>query len=829
MKLPALTLSAFLVTLSAPHAEASTASQTPSITFTGEYRPESKPLAIWSRKPATRFEEAYPVGNGRLGAVAFAGVPVERVILTESSLWSGSVQDGDRAGGAAKLPELEKLLLDGKNVEAEKLLGESFVGNARGKDGAFGSFQALGELELTFLEPDGKPMTGEVKRYRRTFDVEQGAAWMRFEHARATYTCRVYANIPQNVVVYRIAAGDRNHAISVDARLKRSERAKSESYAGVGLLLTGSVPNGKGGDGTTFSARLQCEQRGGKLTSENGVLSVRGADEVMMVIAMGTDYSGPIAGQFAGAAHAQATALACDRAIGLGYNELWKDHILNNWKPLFMDRTTLQLPAADRTSLALPIRQKAVADGESDAQLAALAFQFGRYLTIAGTRGNALPLNGVGLWTSGVEAPRHGAFAIGAGLALGYQAPPATYLSDFCTPLNELLLALVEPGTKTAQAYYGAKGWVAHDATNAWGSTSPGERPSSPTGGAWLANQCFDVYAHTQDLESLRKIYPALKGAAEFFADVLVEDPKTKRLVTPYSVGENAFKVEGGKSARTAMGSTQDVAIVRELFANVAEAARKLSVDPELAKALDEQRARLAPIRAGANGVAEWARDLEPADAAPRSVAALYPLYPASQINPFATPELAKAARTTLERSGDVGTPQMLAWKAAAWARLGDGDRALRTLASLWRPASDANALGTNESFVAGGATFDVAANLTASAALSEMLVQCYREKEGEEYTLHLLPALPSSWPTGEVHNLGARGGLAVSVHWKDGKLEHAHIYRGNAQSGNVRVRYPGPLRVRTSEGADPGSAYVDGVLVFNLESQKTVEVAATH
>lgn len=819
---PALTLSALLLSLSTAPIEP----QGSSVTFTGEYRPESKPLALWSRKPATRFEEAYPVGNGRSGAVMFAGVPVERVILTESSLWSGSAQSADRAGGAAKLPEIEKLLQDGKNGEAEKLLGESFVGNARGKDTPFGSFQALGELEVTMLEPEGTPMAGEVKGYRRTLDVEQGAAWMRYQHSRATYTHRVYSNIPQNVVVYRIAAGDRNHAISFDARLKRSERAKSESYNGVGLLLTGSVSNGKGGDGTKFSARLQCEQRGGKLTSENGVLSVRGADEVMMVIAMGTDYAGPIAGQFAGAGHAEATALACERSIALGYNELWKDHMLQNWKPLFMDRTQLQMAGPDRTSVAPVVRFKATGDGESDPQLATLLFQYGRYLTIAGTRGQAMPLNGVGLWTGGMEAPSNGAFAIGSGLELGYQGAPATYLSDFCTPLTELVLSLVEPGKKTAQAYYGAKGWVAHDATNAWGSTSPGDRPSSPTGGASLANACFDVYEHSQDVEALRKLYPALKGAAEFFADVLVEDPKTKTLVTPYSVTENAFKLDGGKTAHVSMGSTRDVAIVRELFANTIEAARKLSVDPELAKTLEEKRARLAPIRAGKNGLMEWIQDFEPADAQARDVSSLYALYPASQINVHATPELAKAAKMTLERSGDTGTPQMLAWKAAAWARLGEGDRALRTLGTMMRPTGE---LGMNENLVAGGASFDVAANLAATAAITEMFVQSYREKDGEEYTLHLLPALPSSWPTGEVHNLGARGGLAVSIHWKDGKLEHAHIYRGNAQAGNVRVRYPGPLRARTNEGADPGSTYVDGVLVFNLESQKTVEVEATN
>ncbi len=837
-------LPALLLTVSPSFAAATTTEPTQApaaeLTFTGNYAPPDEPFSLWSRKPATTFTEAYPVGNGRIGGTMYAGVPVERVILNESSLWSGSKQDADRAGAAAKLPEIKKLLMEGKNAEAEALVNQTFtcagVGSNHGesKDAPFGCYQALGEMELTFLEPDGSPMKGTIKDYRRALDVKQGASYVRYEHDRAVITRRMYANMAKQVLVYRIAAGGKSHAISFDARLKRQERATCASQGADGLLLTGSVSNGKGGDGVSFSARIKAEQQGGSMTSEGGVLKIRGANEVTIYVAMGTSYDGTITGLWTGPGHAAATLQQCETAAAMGYNELWKEQILQQWKPVF-DRTTLDLGGKEKAKLPTLERLQAVANGESDPQLAALYFDYGRYLLISGTRSNFMPLNLQGLWADQLQTPWNGDFHLNINLQMNYWPAPLVTLADYTSPLGVLLNSLVEPGKKTAQTYYGAKGWVAHTITNAWGFTSPGEDASwgsSNTCGAWLANQCYDVVQFTQDPEALRKIYPAMKGASEFFVDVLVEDPKSKMLVTPVSNSpENAFKLADGKTAHTCMGPTIDQQIVRDLFANTAAAARTLSVDPDFAKLLDEKRAKLAPTKVGKHGqVMEWLEDYDEVEPQHRHVSQLYGLYPSSQINPWGTPELAQAAKVTLERRGDAGTGWSMAWKAAMWARLGDGDRALKLLSKLWTPTKEAGfdyatKGGTYENLWCAHPPFQIDGNFGALAAMAELFVQSYREKEGEDFTVHILPALPKAWPNGEVHGLGARGGLNVSIHWKDGKLEHAHIYRGNNVGGNVRIRYPLPLKAKTSEGNDAGGAYQDGVFVFRLEPQKTVEV----
>jgi alpha-L-fucosidase 2 len=811
-----------------------------SVTFTGQYEAPSEPYALWSRTPAQTFTQAYPVGNGRIGATMFAGVPTERLVLNESSLWSGSVQEADRAGAAAKLPEIWDLLVAGKNVEAEKLVTESFTclppGSARGeaKEAPFGCYQTLGDLEITFLDAQGAPLSGEIKNYRRALDLKQGAAYVRYEHDKATFTRRVYAHIPQQVLVYRIAC-DKNKRISFDAKLTRKERAKCTSPDDKSLLLAGSVSDGKGGEGLSFSARVACDRLGGTLTSKDGVLSVRGANEVTLYVAMGTSYQGPMSGTWAGAGHAAVTLQQCEKALGTGYNELWKEQILQNWKPVF-DHTSLDLGGLERAKAPTLERMQAMAQGTPDPQLVALYFLYGRYLLFTGTRSGAMPLNLQGLWADGVQTPWNGDFHLNVNLQMNYWPVGPTLLSDRFGPLASLMMSLVEPGKKTAQTYYGAKGWVAHTITNPWGFTSPGESAewgSTNTCGAWLANACFDAYAYTQDVEALRRMYPALKGASEFFVDVLKEEPKNKWLVTPVSNSpENAFKTADGKTAHTCMGPTMDQQIVRDLFANTAEAARVLSVDPEFAKLLDEKRAKLAPTRVGKNGgVMEWLEDYEEVEPQHRHVSHLYGLYPSNQISPAATPELAKAARVTLERRGDEGTGWSIAWKAAMWARLGDGDHALKLIQRLLKPTDATgfdyvNKGGSYENLWCAHPPFQIDGNFGATAAIAEMLVQSGREQPGQDYTITLLPALPKAWPKGEVHGLGARGGLNVSVHWENGLLKHAHVYRFSNQGGNVRVRYGMPLKAKGSDGADAGGAYDQGVFVFRLEPQKTVEIS---
>lgn len=805
--------------------------------FVGEYAPPDEPLSIWSRSPATKFVEAYPVGNGRLGATMFGGLPTDRIVLNENTLWSGSPQDADRADANKRMPEIVELLKAGKNVEAQKLADEVFTcagkgsGDGNAKDLPYGCYQILGDLEITMLEPDGSPLAGEIKNYRRTLDIKAGAAYTRYEHKGAIFTRRMFASVPDQIVGYRIAVGNGARRISFDAQLSRKERAKSEAIGDLGLLLTGTLSDGKGGDGMGFNARVLCDQRGGTQRCENGVLQVRGADEVFLVIAMGTSYSGPVQGQWSGNGHVAMAQQTAEKALAKGYLNIWKDWY-PQWRAIY-ERSLLDLGPSPRSKMPTLERLEAAASGESDPQLASLYFAYARFLMMSGSRFGSLPANLQGLWADDYQTPWNGDYHLDINLQMNYAFTGAGFLGECSGPLGAFLMSLPASGAKTAKAYYNADGWVAHTITNPWGFTSPGERSAwgqSITGGAWLANSVYDICAYSQDLEALRKVYPALKGAAEFHLATLVEDPKTKKLVTPISISpENEFKVGGG-SASLCMGPTIDQAIIRDLFTNVADAARALATDFDFAKRLDEAKAKLAPLAVGKNGgVREWLEDVEAVDPKHRHVSQLYALYPSDQINLQGTPDLAKAAKVTLEQRGDEGTGWSLAWKATHWARLGEGDRALSLLKRLWRPTTDTTMNvskgGTYPNLFCAHPPFQIDGNFGGATAICELLVQSYREKPGEDYTLHLLPALPKEWPTGQVTNLGARGGLAVTVQWKDGRLEKAYVWRGNDRAANVRVRCNEQL-VAKKDGTDVGGAYVDGVYVFPLEPRVSVELS---
>ncbi len=848
MMLPALFLLAASPVFNDPASAApsvpSEPAQKPALTFTGQYAPPDETLSLWSRSPATKFVEAYPVGNGRLGATMFGGVANERIVLNENSLWSGSPQDADRPDASKHLPEILALLKEGKNVEAEKLVNETFTCQGKGSGGGqakelpFGCYQTLGDLEITYLEGDGSPLTGEIKNYRRTLDIKAGSTYVRYEHKGATFLRRMFASVPDGIIGYRIAVGNGAHRLSFDAKLSRKERAKCESVGDYGLLLTGTVSNGKGGDGMSFSARLLCDQRGGTMKCENGVLSVRGADEVFIVIAMGTSYAGPVQGQWSGTGHVAACQQTAEKALAKGYLNIWKDWY-PQWKGLF-ERSLLDLGPTERSKMPTLERLEAAMSGESDPQLATLYFAYARMLMLSSSRFGGLAANLQGLWTEDYQTPWNDDYHLNVNLQMNYAFSTAGFLGECSGPIGAFLMSLAEPGAKTAKAYYGANtnGWVAHTISNPWGFTSPGESAdwgSTSSCGAWLANSVYDICVYSGDVEALRKVYPSLKGAAEFYLSTLVEDPKSKALVTPVSSSpENAFKLADGRTAHICMGPSIDQQIVRDLFTNVAEAARTLATDFDLAKRLDETKAKLAPIKVGKAGqIQEWLEDYAEAEPKHRHISHLYGLYPSDQINVYGTPELAKAARTTLQNRGDEGTGWSMAMKASMWARLGEGDRALSLLQRLWRPTMetgfDMNKGGTYPNFFCAHPPFQIDGNFGGATALCEMLLQSYREKPGEEYTLHLLPALPSSWPNGSVTNLGGRGGLAVSMTWKDRKLESAFVWRGTERAANVRVRYSEQLVAKDKNGADLGGAYVDGVYVFPIQPKESVQLSVVH
>ncbi|WP_280764312.1 MULTISPECIES: glycoside hydrolase family 95 protein [unclassified Parabacteroides] len=741
-------------------------------------------LSYFFTKPAAIWEETFPLGNGRLGMMPDGGVEKETIVLNEISMWSGSKQDTDNPYAAAYLPQIRRLLFAGRNDEAQELMYKTFVckGEGSGLGGGanvpYGCFQLLGNLVLEYSYPGNN---APVTAYRRTLNLEEAVSSVSYTRGDVNYTREAFTSFAGDVGVIRLMA-DVDKSLHFSVGLNRPERYEV-SVSGNDLIMHGQLNNGTDGKGPQYVSRTRIIlPKGGKITKNDTTLFVSEASEALLLVSMATDYFQPD--------YEKQTETLLDAAKNKEYVALKKEHT-TDYQKLFK-RVHLDLGRSDKESLPMDERLHAFRRDKNDPSLAALYFQFGRYLLISSTRPGLLPPNLQGLWANTVQTPWNGDYHLNINLQMNLWPAEVTNLSELHLSLVEWIKQQVNSGEQTAKVFYNARGWVTHILGNPWEFTAPGEHPSwgaTNTSAAWLCEHLYIHYLYTLDKAYLKDIYPVMKGASLFFVDMLVEDPRNGYLVTaPTTSPENAF-ILNDKPVHITAGSTMDNQIVRELFTNTIEAAGILGVDSEFAEELTRMRSRLMPTTIGKDGrIMEWLEPYKEEDPHHRHVSHLYGLYPGNEISIEKTPELAVAARKTLEVRGDESTGWSMAWKINFWARLHDGDYAYKLLCDLLAPVVD-----TNVKYTKGGGTypnlfcahppFQIDGNLGATAGIAEMLVQ------SQAGVIELLPALPTAWKSGSFSGLKVRNGGEVAIRWQDSRMIEAGLHA--SVDGTFHIKLP--------------------------------------
>jgi alpha-L-fucosidase 2 len=778
---------------------------------------------LWYRHPAQRWGDALPVGNGRLGGMVFGGISKERIQLNEDTVWNGKKRDRVNPEALKALPEVRRLLFAGKPREAEALEEKALMGIPNRQP----PYQPLGDLNIEFSGQDN------AVDYRRELNLATGIVRITYRIGDATCTREVFSSAPDQVLVVHMAC-DKPGLLSFHATLTRSQDSQTNVAAPDRVILQGEAiahtnfwisprlnPEKLKAEqeqleptGVKFRAVLRALNEGGQVNVSGSDVMVSNANAVTLLVVAGTNYRG-----------GDPASICAQYLLGATkpYSALKTRHLADHER--IFRRVDLEMapPADDPSIEALPIDERLtrIKTGKDDPGLAALYFQFGRYLLMGSSRPGAMAANLQGIWNESMAPPWDSKYTTNINLEMNYWPAEVGNLQETTGPLFDLVKMNLDSGRRTAREMYGAGGFAFHHNLDAWVDTAPVDYAYCgvwPMGGAWLALHFWEHYEYGMDRAFLgRKAYPVMKEASQFLLDFLVDDGKGHLVTNPSYSPENSYRMADGTVGRQTVGATMDYEIIYTLFHATMDASKILGIDAGYRARLEAALKRIPDLKIGKYGqLQEWSEDYDENEPGVGHVSHLFALFPADEITLRGTPELANAARISLQRrvqngAGKNGWPA--AWYVNLWARLEDGDRANQHINDLLATSAE-SLLNANRRF------FQIDANFGAASGIAEMLLQSHSG------VIAFLPALPSAWPEGHFRGLRARGDVEVDASWKDGRAISGALRPGVA--GEVRLRPPHGQRIASIQtaGRTVPATESGGVWQVRLEPHREYVIA---